>query len=42
MLDECYDSTTTDMVYKICNNSKEENKLGIAESFVGMVRKRIE
>jgi len=38
MLDECYDSTTTDMVYKICDNSKEEDKLGVTESFVGMVR----
>jgi len=26
------------MVYKICNSSKEEDKLGVTESFVGMVR----
>jgi len=28
------------MVYKICNSSKEENKLGIAKIFVGIIKKK--
>ena len=41
MLNEFYDLIASDMVYKICNSSKEENKLGIAESFAGPARNLI-
>jgi len=34
MLNEFYDLIASDMVYKICNSSKEENKLGISKSFI--------